>query len=166
MPSNPLLHFITQVINIEGVKVTNYHFITEDEIVIELKNIHSKVACPYCKKLTDKVHQNHYHRVRDIPLSNYDVFLQVNRRQFKCTSCHKVFSEELSFVKKRRTYTLRLASKVIQEVLETNVESAARRNRMTPAEVETLLKELENVLLKEKPTSLKKLVIDEITQLK
>jgi transposase len=56
--------------------------------------------------------------------------------------------------------------KVIKEVLETNVESAAIRNRMTASEVETLLKEQEADLLKEKPLQLKKLGIDEITQLK
>lgn len=166
MPSNPLLHFITQVINLQDVKVANYHFITEDEIVIELKNLDKKVPCPHCQKLTDKVHQNHPYRVRDIPLSSYQVFLQVNRRQFRCTSCQKVFSEELSFVQKRRTYTLRLAEKVVREVLETNVENAARRNRMTAAEIDTLLKELEENLLKEKPSQLKKLGIDEITQVK
>jgi transposase len=81
-------------------------------------------------------------------------------------SCDKVFSEELNFIKKRRTYTLRLASTVIREVLETNGESAARRNRMTPSEIETLLKEQEEDLLKEKPTELKKLGIDEITRVK
>lgn len=166
MPSNPLLHFITQVINLEGVKVSNYHFITEDEILIELKNIEKTAPCPHCQKPTNKVHQNHHHRVRDIPLSSYQVFLQVNRRQFRCVSCQKVFSEELRFVQKRRTYTLRLAEKVVREVLETNVENAARRNRMTAAEIDTLLKELEENLLKEKPSQLKKLGIDEITQVK
>jgi transposase len=166
MPSNPLLHFITQVINLDNVKVVNYHFITQEVILIELKNLIDKVPCPYCKNLTNKVHQNHNHRVRDIPLSNYQVFLEINRRRFQCEQCHKVFSEELSFVKKRRTYTLRLGKKVVQEVLETNVENAARRNGMTPAEIETLLKEMEEELLKEKPQRIKKLGIDEITHLK
>ena len=45
----------------------------------------------------------------------------------------------------------------MKEVLETNVESAARRNRMTSSEVETLLKEQEEDLLKEKPKSIKKI---------
>ena len=104
--------------------------------------------------------------MRDIPLSSFDVFLGVNRRQFRCKNCHKVFSEELSFVKKRRTYTKRLAEKVIEEVLSTDVVNAGKRNRMSPTEIETILKELEEDLLKEKPTELKKLGIDEITQLK
>ncbi len=166
MPSNSLLHFITQVINLSGVKVANYHLISPNEILIELKNLQKKVPCPHCQNLTSKVHQNHQYRIRDIPLSDYQVFLQINRRRFRCSQCHKVFSEELDFVKKRRTYTVRLASKVVQEVLETNVESAARRNRMTPAEINSLLKDLEEDLLTEKPSRIKKLGLDEITHLK
>jgi transposase len=166
MPSNPLLHFITKVINLEDIKVINYHFITENEIVIEVENKLKVSECPHCGNTTDKTHQNHWYTVRDIPLSDYQVLLRVNRRQLRCTKCHQVFSELLNFIKTKRTYTKRLATKVIKEVLETNVESAAIRNRMTASEVETLLKEQEADLLKEKPLQLKKLGIDEITQLK
>lgn len=166
MASNSLLHFITTVVNFEGFKAINYHFITENELLIELKNQATSSTCPHCDKTTDKVHQSHGYRVRDIPLSSFEVFLMVNRRQFRCKNCQKVFSEELSFVKKRRTYTKRLAEKVIKEVLETDVFNTGKRNRMSPSEIETILKELEEDLLKEKPTELKKLGIDEITHLK
>jgi len=166
MPSNSLLHFITKIINFEGFKATNYHFITESELLIELENKETIASCPHCFKRTDKIHQSHRYRVRDIPFSSFDIFLNVNRRQFRCKNCHQVFSEELSFVKRRRTYTKRLAKKAIQEVLETDVINAGKRNRMSPAEIETLLKELEEDLLKEKPKELKRLGIDEITHLK
>ncbi len=166
MPSNSLLYFITKIINFEGFKATNYHFITENELLIQLENKESLSTCPHCHKITDKVHQSHRHRVRDIPVSSCDVFLLVNRRQFRCKNCDKVFSEKLNFVKKRRTYTIRLAEKVVKEVLETDVVNAGKRNRMSPAEIETILKELSADLLSEKPTDLKRLGIDEITHLK
>ena len=72
----------------------------------------------------------------------------------------------MNFVKKRRTYTIRLAEKVVKQVLETDVVNAGKRNRMSAAEIETILKELEADLLEEKPTGLKRLGIDEITHLK
>ncbi|CAD5963435.1 Transposase [Planktothrix tepida] len=145
MPSNSLLYFITQIINFPGFKATNYHFITENELLIELENKQTNVTCPNCGKSRSKVHQSHRHRVRDIPVSSFDVFLNVNRRQFRCPNCQKVFSEELSFVKKRRTYTKRLAQKVVEEVLATDVVNTGKRNRMSPAEIETILKEMEAV---------------------
>jgi len=166
MPSNSLLNFITKIINFEGFKATNYYFITENEVLIEVEKKENSETCPHCHKKTDKVHQSHWYRVRDIPFSSFDVFLNVNRRQFRCKNCNKVFSEELNFVKKRRTYTKRLAEKVIREALETDIVSTAERNRITPTEIETLLRETEKDLLKDSPTDLKKLGIDEITHLK
>lgn len=166
MPSNSELYFVTQLLNLSSVRVVNYHFITENEILIEVKNREEKAPCPHCGRLTQKVHQNHSHRVRDLPLSGYYVFLQINRRQLKCSHCNKIFSEDLDFVKKRKTYTVRLASKVLKEVLETNVESAAQRNGLTSSEINTLLEEAEAEFLNEKPQGLKKLGIDEISQLK
>ena len=162
-----VIRFLRKVwCNLEDIKVVNYDFITEDEIVIEIENKQKERKCPHCGTTTDKTHQNHWYTVRDIPLSGYQVLLRVNRRQLRCKKCQKIFSEKLSFVKSRRTYTKRLAMKVVKEVLETNVESAAKRNRITAAEIETLLKEQEADLVKEKPKQLKKLGIDEITQLK
>ncbi len=166
MPSNSLLYFIRKIINIESVKVLDYHFITDTELLIHLENINSESICPSCGNISSNIHQNHWYRVRDIPMSEYNVFLNVNRRRFKCLHCEKVFSEELDFVKKRRTYTIRLAEKVVKEVLETDVINTAKRNGITPAEIETLLKELESDLLSEKPQNLKRLGIDEISQLK
>ncbi|PSO93662.1 MAG: hypothetical protein BRC48_12190 [Cyanobacteria bacterium QS_9_48_30] len=80
--------------------------------------------------------------VRDIPWNDWENFLQVNRRQFRFQTGQKVFSEELSFVKKTRTYTKRVAKKVVKQVLETDILNTGKRNRMTPAEIETLLKEV------------------------
>ena len=94
MPSNPLLHLITELINIEEIKVVNYDFITDNEIVIEIQN-QSKVShCPRWGKTTNKTHQNHWYMVKDIPMSDYQVIFKVNRRQLKCTECDKVFLEE------------------------------------------------------------------------
>lgn len=166
MPSNSLLHLITQVIKLPDFPVNNYHFITDNEILIELEKKEAIAPCPHCHKNTDKVYQSHRYRVRDIPWSSWDVFLNVNRRQFRCKNCQKVFLEELSLVTKRRTYSKRLAEKVLREALETSVANTVKRNRMTAPEIKTLLKEAEADLLKEKPTNLKKLGIDEITQVK
>ena len=166
MPSSSLLNFITQLIKFEEVKVSNYHFLTDNELLIELVNKQKKATCPHCEATTDKIHQSHWFRVRDIPISEYSVFLQINRRQFRCCHCKKIFSEELTFIKKRRTYTKRLANKVVKEVLETDIVNTGKRNGMTSAEIETLLKELPEDLLSEKPKELKRLGIDEISQLK
>ena len=166
MPSNSSLHLITKLVNFDGVKATDYHFITDNEILITLESRTSEHCCPHCHIITNKIHQNHYYRVRDIPFGTHEVLLNVNRRQFRCNNCGKVFSEELNFVKKRRTYTIRLGEKVVKEVLESDILNTAKRNGITPREIETLLREKAEDLLEEKPRNLKRLGIDEITNLK
>ena len=89
MPSNSSLYLITKLINFEGVKAIDYHFITDKELLITLEHKTSESTCPHCHSITNKTHQNHYYRIRDISFSTYDVFLNINRRQFKCTNCCK-----------------------------------------------------------------------------
>ncbi|ELS49179.1 hypothetical protein C789_1028 [Microcystis aeruginosa FACHB-905 = DIANCHI905] len=52
------------------------------------------------------------------------MYLQVNRRQFKCGNCQKPFSEELDFVAKKRTYTKRLAENILEQLKEGDILNA------------------------------------------
>ncbi len=56
---------------------------------------------------------------------------------------------------KTRTYTERLAEKIITEVVESDVKNVAQRNGLSEKEVETILKEKFSDLETEKPPGLK-----------
>lgn len=94
------------------------------------------------------------------------VYLEINRRQFKCKICNKPFSEQLDFVKTRKKYTYRLANNIVGQVIENDIKSVAQRNNVTPEEIETMLKDASHQLNHEKPIGLKRLVIDEIALIK
>ena len=128
MASNPQLHLMTKLLNIEGVTVKSYQIIENIGITIYLDNNNKKAICPDCGQKTDKLHQNHYYVVRDLPFGEQKVYLQVNRRQMRCEGCPKKFSEDLEFVKKTRTYTQRLKKKILSELLESDVKNVAQRN--------------------------------------
>jgi transposase len=104
--------------------------------------------------------------VRDLPWGEQQVYLQVNRRQFRCQHCKKVFSEEFELVKKKRNYTQRFQEKLVKEVLESDLKSVAKRNGVSEQELETMLKELGSDLKSEKPLDLKVLGFDEISVVK
>jgi len=89
------------------------------------------------------------------------VYLEVNRRQFKCDSA----KNQWRFPPKR-TYTKRLAHSIIQEVLENDIHSVAQKSHVTTEEIETMLKDMAQELLEFKPTELKRLGLDEIALLK
>jgi transposase len=47
----------------------------------------------------------------------------------------------LEFVRKRRTYTKRLGRAIIQEVLENDIHSVAKKGVVTTEEIERMLKD-------------------------
>ena len=157
---------MTSLVNIPQFRVIDYQFQSGIGIFLKIEKKDSKVQCPSCSKTTDKLHQNHWYVVRDLPFGDKQIYLQVNRRQIRCDGCGSKFSEELEFVKNKRIYTERFKNKIIEEVLESDIKNVARRNGVSEQQIETMLKELAAGFVEEKPQGLKKLGIDEIAVVK
>jgi transposase len=166
MASKSQLKTINEILKIEGMTVTAYQLITEIGCIIYLKNQQCSMACSNCGHLSNKLHQNHWLTVRDLPLGENPVYLKINRRQFKCLNCNRKFSEEFSFVKKRSSFTNRVKQKIVEEILSSDLKNVAKRNGLSEQEVETILKEIGADLTKKKPENLKRLGIDEIALVK
>jgi transposase len=77
-----------------------------------------------------------------------------------------VFSEELAFVKKRRTYTTRFAEEIVSQVLGSSIHSVATRTGLSDEQIETMMEDAGESYLPQGPKSLKYLGIDEITVVK
>nr|WP_258001349.1 transposase family protein [Fischerella thermalis] len=54
-------------------------------------------VCPRCGTKSQRLHQNHRYIVKDLCCGEQQVFLEINRRQFKCSKCKKPFSEDSWF---------------------------------------------------------------------
>jgi transposase len=160
------IKFLTKLLNIEGIKVISHRQHEGIGIILQLEQNGKESSCPRCGTKSHRLHQNHRYLVKDLPWGENFVFLEINRRQFKCEKCGKPFSEELEFVRKRRSYTKRLARKIIQEVLENDIHSVAKKGVVTTEEIERMLKDAAKEYLKAKPSELKRLGIDEIAVIK
>jgi transposase len=160
------IKLLTEILNIEGIKVISQRQHEGIGIILQIEPIGKESICPRCGTKSHRVHQNHRYIVKDLPWGEKPVFLEINRRQFKCEKCRKPFSEELDFIRKRRNYTKRLATQIIQEVLENDIHSVAKKRVVTTEEIERMLKDAAEELLKSKPSELKRLGIDEIALIK
>lgn len=167
MASNAELHLIERFLKLSGMKVIDYRIIEDIGIFLSLKNTKKQTICPRCGKKTEfLLHQNNFVTIRDLSFGEQPVYLKVNRRLLRCSHCHKKFSEDLEFVKKRRSHTKRLVDKILAEVLSSDIQNVAKRNAVSEQEIETMLKDLGEELVKEKPINLNKLGIDEIAVVK
>lgn len=130
---------LTQLLNLPGIEVENYYDLG-NQLILEVEASSEKSTCPRCKQESSHLHQNHWYLARDLNISNRQVFLKVNRRQFKCEHCGKPFSEELDFIGKRRKYTERFASLVVQQVIHSDMHNVGANHDLTDEEVWSMVK--------------------------
>lgn len=156
------IKILSQILDIDEVKVISHSIYNEIGIILRTEPIKLYSVCPSCGTESHKLHQNHRHIIKDLSFGEKLVFLEINRRQFKCRICKKPFSEEFDFARKKRTYTNRLANQIIQEVLENDIHSVASKGIVTTEEIERMLKDASEKLNLTKPKNLKRLGIDEI----
>lgn len=132
---------LTQLLNLPGIEVEDFYDLG-DQIIIEVEARTQKVTCPRCGQDSCHLHQNHRHLARDLNISQRQVFLKVNRRQFKCLKCGKPFSEELDFIGRRRKHTDRFTQQIVQQVLHSDTHNVALNNGLTDEEVWSMVKYL------------------------
>jgi transposase len=156
------IKILTELLDLNDIKVISHHLHAGIGIILQTESKTLDATCPNCGTKSHKLHQNHRHIIKDLPFGDKPVFLEINRRQFKCRKCKKPFSEYLDFVRKKRTYTKRLAHKTIQEVLDSDIHSVASKKIVTTEEIERMLKDASEELPNLKPLNLKRLGLDEI----
>ncbi|MBD2616467.1 ISL3 family transposase [Nostoc punctiforme FACHB-252] len=157
---------VEQILNLPDMKVLDFQEIEGEEIIITIEKSVNYSNCPFCGQITQSIHQNHWRMIHDLPWSKKPVLLKINRRQFKCHKCKKVFSEKLDFVDKSKGYTKRLATDIVQQVLNSNIHSVAERNGLSDEELESMLKKQVSQILNINLSQVKKLGIDEIALVK
>jgi transposase len=157
---------VEQILNLPEMQVLDFQELEGEEIIITIEKRVNYSTCAFCRQITHSIHQNHWRMIDDLPWNKKPVLLKINRRQFKCHKCKKVFSEQLDFVDKSKGYTKRLACDIVQQVLNSNIHSVAQRNGLSDEEVESMLKKQASQILSINLSQIKKLGIDEIALVK
>jgi transposase len=153
---------LTELLNLPGIEVENY---TDcgNELILEVEAMTTQATCPRCEQISCHLHQNHWYLARDLSISGKTVFLKVNRRQFKCATCGKPFSETLNFIGDRRQQTDRFAELIVGQVLHSDIHNVAIQNDLTDEEVWSMVQYISKKKLQIDLNSLRRLGIDEIT---
>ncbi len=129
---------LTQLLNLPGMDVEDDHD-RGHKLILEVEAHHASADCPRCHQVSQNLHQNHGHRVRDLSIGERPVFLILNRRQFKCRPCEKPFSEAFEFVGKRREYTDRFAQMIVQQVRHSDMHNVGVNHGLTDEEVASMV---------------------------
>jgi len=157
---------LTELLGLPEVDVDDRTVVDGVGLFFVIRSARRDAECPHGGKRSRHLHTNHRYNIEDLPWNTQSVVLRVNRRQFWCEVCGQAFSEELSFVKKNRTYTQRLAHQMVSQVLGSSIHSVAARTGMSDEQIETMLEDAGEDYLPKPPEALKYLGIDEIAVVK
>jgi transposase len=157
---------LTELLGLPEAKVEDMTIVDGVGLFFVIRSTRQEAECPRCGKRSRHLHTNNGYDIEDLPWNEQPVVLRVNRRQFWCEGCEKVFSEELAFVSKRRLYTQRLANQIVSQVLESSIRRVAARTGMSEEQIETMVQDAGEAYLVETPAGLKYLGIDEIAVVK
>lgn len=153
---------LEKILKLPNILVKEYQKLDQETCIFVVESRIRKAICPRCGHCSHNLHQNHWHLVKDLSVSGQKTYLKVNRRQWKCQECKSPFSEELKWLKRRRRYTSRLAENILKQLAKSNIKTVCEINGVTPAEVERMVKDIEEEVNNQPIKSVKKLGIDEI----
>jgi len=156
---------MTKLLNLPGVIVED-SLETEAAIILSVRAKNQTAVCPRCGQVSRRLHQNKRHLVKDLPISNREVFIRVNRRQFKCEYCQKPFSERLDFVENKKSFTKRYARKITEQVIHSDINNVAKNNKLTTEQVESMVSYVAERAMSIEVDGLRRLGIDEISLVK
>ena len=156
---------MTQLLNLPEVVVKSS--LQEGQVLILSVGKKEKSAlCPHCGQKSEQLHQNQRCLVKDLPMGDKEVILNVNRQRFKCKKCRKTFNEKLDFLGVRKRYTYRYAEYIIKQVISSNVSNVARNNGLTNEEVISMVEDVAKNMMPIDVKHLRRLGIDEISLVK
>ena len=107
-------------------------------LIIHMESVEERAKCPYCGKVSYKVHSHYTRKLQDLPIQAKKVKLVINIKKFFCLNknCeHKTFAESYSFFDPKATKTKRLQEEILKVSLTQSSLSAAQYLRSGVADV-------------------------------
>lgn len=155
------------LLNIENLKIDSIEkFDKKLEIHCHIDTEQEK--CPKCNKVCTFVKQKTTTKIRDLSISEREVWLILTKRQFVCDDCSSNFTERLDWVKPNKSYTKRFSIYVFEFVKNQAFQALGGVLNMCPKTIERIFYERAKSLIniKENWLKVRHLGIDEISNRK
>lgn len=117
--------YTTKILNLEKVIITNVDD-SDGILCIDIELPRKQHICPSCGAITDRVHDYHTQRIKDIPIGRETV-LCLRKRRYRC-SCGKRFYEKNPFLPRYYRMTSRLIASIIQAFRKTQSATDIAKN--------------------------------------
>lgn len=114
------------------------HEIQKDKIVIWVKSRNQGTKCPYCGKMSERVHSHYMRKLQDLPIQGKKVKLLIKRRKLFCDNdkCgNRTFVEKFNFFDGKATKTNRLQEEILRVSITQSSIAASKYLKASVADV-------------------------------
>lgn len=126
------------LLNLPDVKIDSFTIDTK-LITIECTILRRDSICPHCGQPCTIVNDTKHRTLRDLNISEREVFLVVKVRQFYCSSCDKYHTETLSFADAHKSYTHRQSKYIFELCKKQSYAEVASIVHMNPKLIERMM---------------------------
>jgi transposase len=133
-----------KLLDLPGVEITCCEQ-KDDCINIDLKVVLDGTNCPQCTTYTEEINQIRPIVVRDLPISEKQVYLTIPRRQFYCKLCQRYITEKLPFIDLRRKYTQRYEKNIYHQLLHSNFELVCKKENLSPQQAKSIFNHVQKL---------------------
>ena len=135
------LEDITNILNLQGIIVTNLIYGFEDRVCIEVEPIDYTQPCPCCKSANIKRRgSSGIRRVKHLPIFQNEVILKVLKIRMSCKDCDASFSWEYTFITGKSHYTNEFKEFIAIKVPGATVIHCAKTLKIPYSTVERIYK--------------------------
>ena len=135
------LEDITNILNLQGIIVTNLIYGFEDRVCIEVEPIDYTQPCPCCKSANIKRRgSSGIRRVKHLPIFQNEVILKVPKIRMSCKDCDASFSWEYTFITGKSHYTNEFKEFIAIKVPGATVIHCAKTLKIPYSTVERIYK--------------------------
>lgn len=103
---------------------------TEAEVMIQVKRVRDFEVCEGCGKITDRIHNHWWTRVRDLPMFGKKTFLVVMKRRFRCPNGCQPFTEHIAGFEKYKRQTKRYRDHLEISCRHSSIASASSKEEV------------------------------------
>lgn len=104
---------------------------TESEVMIQVKRVRDCEVCEGCGKITDRIHNHWWTRVRDLPMFGKKTFLVVMKRRFRCLNGCQPFAEGIPGFERYKRQTKRYRDHLEASCRNSSIAAASSKEEVS-----------------------------------
>jgi transposase len=101
-------------------------------IEVQVKARKESEACPNCGEVSGKVHDIRKREKRDIRLGEYQVYLIVHKRRFRCVRCRRPFTETENACGRYKRTSKRFRHQIAKQACQRPITHVAQEVQVSP----------------------------------